>query len=134
MRKFSKTRKGRNKGVSKKGNTLLYYKMGLISLSNGFLTDKIIESGRKVIMNYTKRLCNLIIRIKPCKPVTKKPLEVRMGNGKGNFLHNIFVIKPGRIIFEINSKNSELSFKALKASSYKFPIKTKIIINDRYNL
>ncbi|WGS66638.1 50S ribosomal protein L16 [Candidatus Carsonella ruddii] len=124
--KFLKYQKRRNKGISCKRNFLIFGNYGLKSIENGFLNFKQIESARKSLVHNFGKNNKILIRIFPDKVITKKPLEVRMGKGKGNIHDWISVIKPGIIIFEIQSLNYELVKKSFYCASQKLSIKTEI--------
>ncbi|XAO72540.1 MAG: 50S ribosomal protein L16 [Candidatus Vidania fulgoroideorum] len=128
-RKFNKFRKGRNKGTNK-NNKLTNYSYGLIALKNCNINGKNLEAARKVISRTIKGTGKLIIKIKPNIPRTKKPIEVRMGNGKGDIFEYVFRIKPGSIIFEMECEKEKKAIESLKKCSYKLPFKTKIIKNE----
>uniref|UniRef100_A0A8D9E1N9 Large ribosomal subunit protein uL16m n=1 Tax=Cacopsylla melanoneura TaxID=428564 RepID=A0A8D9E1N9_9HEMI len=123
--KFKKTQKGRNKGLSI-NNNINFGMFGLRSIEHGRITSKQIESARRSINRTIKKQGKIWICIFPDKPITKKPLEVRMGKGKGNIHDWISVIKPGIIIFEIQSLNYELVKKSFYCASQKLSIKTEI--------
>ncbi|MGX7576674.1 50S ribosomal protein L16 [Candidatus Vidania fulgoroideorum] len=124
-RKFTKFRKGRNKGVSQSGNNVVYLKYGIKSLEKGFLNKSQIESSRIVLNKIIKKEGKIIIRINPDYSRTKKPIEVRMGNGKGEIEKKVFRVLPGKIIFEVDCEKSIIK-KAYKLLSYKLPIKVKL--------
>ncbi|AFP84196.1 ribosomal protein L16 [Candidatus Carsonella ruddii HT isolate Thao2000] len=124
--KFLKYQKNRNKGDSYKRNFLIFGNYGLKSIQNGFLNFKQIESARKSLIHNFNNNNLILIRIFPDKVLTKKPLEVRMGKGKGNIYDWVSVIKPGIIIFEIKSLNFEIVKKAFFCASQKLSIKTEI--------
>ncbi|BFI90979.1 50S ribosomal protein L16 [Candidatus Carsonella ruddii] len=124
--KFLKYQKKRNKGFSCRRNFLIFGNYGLKSIENGFLNFKQIESARKSLVHNLGKNNNILIRIFPDKVITKKPLEVRMGKGKGNIHDWVSVIKPGIIIFEIQSLNFEIVRKAFYCASQKLSIKTEI--------
>lgn len=129
-KKFVKFRRGRNKGFSYKGDYLAFGNFGLKSISRGNLTARQIESGRKVVSKYIKKTGKLWIRIFPDISYTQKPIDVRMGNGKGDINYYIFKIKPGRIIYEIKGLSNVMSTKILKLASFKLPLKTTIIFSS----
>ncbi|UOQ27935.1 LSU ribosomal protein L16p (L10e) [Candidatus Vidania fulgoroideae] len=129
-KKFKKTKKGRNRGVSNNSNRISFLKYAIKSLEIGTINEKQIESGRKVLTRFVRKFGKVIIRIKPNVPVTKKPIEVRMGSGKGEINKLIFKIKPGNIIYELDCLKDEDAFKALRLCSMKLPFKTKIIKRD----
>ncbi|CUR53314.1 50S ribosomal protein L16 [Buchnera aphidicola] len=124
--KFRKMHKGRNRGVIV-GDQVLFGEFGLKALSRGRLTSKQIESARRTITRYMKRIGKIWIRIFPDKPITQKPLEVRMGKGKGNVEYWVALIQPGKILYEINGISEEESKIAFKLASSKLPIKTAFI-------
>ncbi|AFP83632.1 50S ribosomal protein L16 [Candidatus Carsonella ruddii] len=124
--KFIKFHKGRNKGITLKRNILIYGNYGLKSLSNGFLNFNQIESARKSIVRHLGKNSKFWIRILTDKVITKKPLEVRMGKGKGSVFDWVSVIKPGLIIFEVFNLNRNIVIKALYSASQKLSIKTEL--------
>ncbi len=128
-KKFIKFRRGTNKGFSYKGNYLAFGNFGLKSISKGNINSKQIESGRKVISKYIKKIGKLWIRIFPDLSYTKKPIDVRMGNGKGDISFYIFKVKPGRMIYEILGLSNITSIKVLNLASFKLPLKTTIVYN-----
>lgn len=125
--KYLKHHKGRNRFNSSNGNYLSFGNFGLKSISRGFLTSNQIESARRVISKYMKKESKIWIRIFPDKPICKKPVDLRMGNGKGDLSHYVFLVKPGKIIYEINCSSKILAFKVFKLASYKLPIKTILV-------
>ena len=125
--KFRKMQKGRMKGLSHRGNILSNGMFGIKSLDSNFLTSRQIEAARIAATRYMKREGQLWIKIFPDKPITKKPLEVRMGKGKGAPEYYACRVKPGRIIFEIDGVTEEVAREALYKASAKLPIKTKFI-------
>ena len=118
------------KGNTGRGFTLSNGMFGIKSLDSNFLTSRQIEAARIAATRYMKREGQLWIKIFPDKPITKKPLEVRMGKGKGAVEYWVAVVKPGAIIFEIGSVPEEVARAALSLASYKLPLKTKFIIKD----
>lgn len=127
--KYRKSQKGGKKilGTSSSGNTLKFGSYGLKALESAKLNSKQIESARKVLTRYMKRVGKLWIMVFPHTPVTKKPAEVRMGSGKGNVEYYIAKIKPGRIVFEVDGVGSQEAIKALEKASAKLPFRTKIV-------
>jgi large subunit ribosomal protein L16 len=125
-RKWQKGR-SRDRKIDTRGTELNFGKFGLKALESSWITSAQIESARKAISGHLKKDGRLWIRIFPDKPVTKKPPEVTMGGGKGSVDHYVFPVKPGRIIFEVDSENEDLAVDALKLASYKLPVKTKVI-------
>ena len=126
--KFRKAQKGRMKGISQRGNQLSYGMFGIKSLDSKFITSRQIEAARIAATRFMKREGQLWIKIFPDKPITKKPLEVRMGKGKGAPEYFVAVVKPGRIIFEIAGVSLSVAKEALRLAAQKLPIKTKFII------
>lgn len=130
--KFRKQQKGRMKGNSERGNQLAYGTFGIKSLDSEFITSRQIEAARIAATRYMKREGSLWIKIFPDKPITKKPLEVRMGKGKGAVEYWVAVVKPGRIMFEISGVPFETAKEALRLAAQKLPVKTKLIVARDY--
>tara|TARA_B100000886_G_scaffold220410_1_gene153157 strand:+ start:719 stop:1138 length:420 start_codon:yes stop_codon:yes gene_type:complete len=126
--KFRKAQKGRMKGISHRGSQLSNGMFGIKSLDSKFITSRQIEAARIAATRYMKREGQLWIKIFPDKPITKKPLEVRMGKGKGAPEYFVAVVKPGRIMFEIAGVNLDVAKEALRLAAQKLPVKTKFII------
>ena len=126
--KFRKAQKGRMKGISQRGNQLSNGMFGIKSLDSNFLTSRQIEAARIAATRFMKREGQLWIKIFPDKPITKKPLEVRMGKGKGAPEYFVAVIKPGRIMFEIAGVPLNVAKEALRLAAQKLPVRTKFII------
>ncbi|MGB5553253.1 MAG: 50S ribosomal protein L16 [Flavobacteriaceae bacterium] len=126
--KFRKMQKGRMKGNSGRGHLLSNGMFGIKSLDSAFLTSRQIEAARIAATRYMKREGQLWIKVFPDKPITKKPLEVRMGKGKGAPEYFVAVVKPGRIMFEIAGVNLDIAKEALRLAAQKLPVKTKFII------
>ncbi|MGX7589078.1 50S ribosomal protein L16 [Candidatus Vidania fulgoroideorum] len=124
---FKKIRKGRNRCMSS-CQKIIFLEYGIKSISRGFINKKQIESARIVINKTIKKSGKLIIRVYPDYPKTKKPIEVRMGNGKGEIEDYYFRVKPGKIIFELSS-SEKMAKKACKLSSFKLPI--KVVLEKR---
>jgi len=122
--KFRKQHKGRNTGIAVKGSSVSFGEFGLKSLSRGRLTARQIESGRRAINRHVKRGGKLWIRIFPDKPITKKPLEVRMGKGKGSVEYWVAQIRPGTMLYEIQGVSEELAREAFTLAAAKLPLKT----------
>jgi len=125
--KYRKQSRGKRRGVATKGNTLEYGDYGLQALGNGWVTARQIEAGRIAINRYIKRGGKLWIRLFPWKPVTSKPIEVRMGKGKGDPEFWVDVVRSGRIIFELEGVSVAVAKEAMRLASQKFPIKTRFI-------
>jgi large subunit ribosomal protein L16 len=130
--KFRKQQKGRMKGDSGRGNQLAYGTFGVKSLDSNFINSRQIEAARIAATRFMKREGSLWIKIFPDKPITKKPLEVRMGKGKGNVEYWAAVVKPGRILFEISGVPQAVAQEALRLAAQKLPVKTKFIVARDY--
>lgn len=125
--KFRKTMRGKNRGISQRGAELSFGEFGLKAMDRGFVSSRQIESARKAITGATKRGGKMWIRIFPSKPITKKPLEVRMGKGKGAVDHYVAVVKPGKIIFELSGIDDATAKEAFRLAATKLPFKTKFL-------
>ena len=125
--------KGRMKGLSQRGHRLSNGMFGVKALNSVFVTSRQIEAARIAATRYMKREGQLWIKIFPDKPITKKPLEVRMGKGKGALDHYVAVVKPGRILFEISGVPIDVAKEALRLASQKLPVKTKFVIARDYD-
>lgn len=125
--KYRKTQRGRMKGKAYRGAQVAFGTYGLKALEPAWITSRQIESARIAINRYLRRDGKIWIRIFPDKPVTKKPAEVRMGSGKGSPEFYVAVIKPGRIMFEVDGVDKEKAMEALRLASHKLPIKTKFV-------
>ena len=130
--KYRKVQKGRMKGNSSRGHRLSNGMFGIKSLDSNFLTSRQIEAARIAATRYMKREGQLWIKIFPDKPITKKPLEVRMGKGKGAVEYWAAVVKPGRILFEVGGVSIDIAKEALRLAAQKLPVKTKFIIARDY--
>ena len=130
--KYRKVQKGRMKGNSSRGHRLSSGMFGIKSLDSNFLTSRQIEAARIAATRYMKREGQLWIKIFPDKPITKKPLEVRMGKGKGAVEYWAAVVKPGRILFEVGGVPIDIAKEALRLAAQKLPVKTKFIIARDY--
>ena len=126
-RKWQKGR-SRTRNVETRGLTLSYGACGLKAVESAWLNSRQLEAARRVITNYLKREGRLWIRVFPDKPVTKRPPETTMGGGKGSVDHYVFPVRPGRIIFELDTAKPEMAKEALRLASYKLPFKTKIVM------
>ena len=128
--KWRKQQKGRMKGNSQRGHRLSNGMFGIKSLESKFITSRQIEAARRAMTRYIKRGGNIWIRIFPDKPITKKPLEVRMGKGKGNVEYWVALVQPGKVMFEMAGVEEELAREAFRLASAKLPIKTHFIKKD----
>ena len=126
--KRRKVQKGRMKGNALRGSEIAFGSYGLKALENAFITSRQIEACRITISRTMKREGSVWIRIFPDKPITKKPAEVRMGKGKGNPEYWAAVVKPGRLLFELDGVSEEVAKEALRLAANKLPIKTKFVI------
>lgn len=125
--KYRKQHKGRNRGVASAGNEVSFGEYGLKASTHGNITARQIEAARRSIMRHVKRSGKLWIRIFPDVPVTKKPLEVRMGSGKGNVEYWVAKIQPGRVLYEIEGVPAELAYEAFRLAAAKLPVGTVIV-------
>ena len=130
--KFRKQQKGRMKGNSGRGHQLSNGTFGIKALDATFITSRQIEAARIAATRYMKREGQLWIKVFPDKPITKKPLEVRMGKGKGAVEYWVAVVKPGRMLFEVGGVSLEIAKEALRLAAQKLPVKTKFIIANDY--
>jgi large subunit ribosomal protein L16 len=125
--KHRKQFRGKRRGVATKGNTLEFGDYGLQVLENGWVTARQIEAGRIAINRYIRRGGKLWIRLFPWKPVTTKPIEVRMGKGKGDPEFWVDVVKSGRIIYELEGVSEAVAKEAMRLASQKFPLKSRFV-------
>jgi len=130
--KFRKSQRGRMAGKAVRGSSVAFGDFGLKALEPQWITSRQIEACRVSLSRKMKRDGKVWIRIFPDKPVSKKPLETRMGKGKGAPEFWVAVVKPGRILFEISGVTKEIAQDALKSCAYKLPIKTKIVQRPDY--
>lgn len=130
--KYRKQQKGRIKGLAHRGSTVSFGSFGLKSVEMGRITSRQIESARIAMTRYMKREGKVWIRIFPDKPITAKPLEVRMGKGKGALDHYVASIKPGRILFEMDGVPKEVATEALRLAAQKLPVLTKMVVRKDY--
>ncbi len=129
--KYRKQMKGRMRGQATRGNYVAFGDYGLQTLEPGWITNRQIEAARTAMTRHIKRGGKVWIRIFPDKPVTKKPAETRMGKGKGNPEMWVAVVKPGRILFEMEGVPEELARQAFALAAAKLPVKTKVILRER---
>jgi large subunit ribosomal protein L16 len=125
--KFRKQQKGRNRGLASRGSSVSFGEFGLKCTGRGRLTSRQIEASRRAINRHVKRGGRLWIRVFPDKPVSKKPLEVRMGKGKGNPEYWVALVQPGRMLFEIEGVNETLAREAFRLASAKLPVSTSFV-------
>ncbi len=130
--KYRRHQKGRMKGNAGRGNQLAYGTFGIKSLDSKFITSRQIEAARIAATRYMKREGSLWIMIFPDKPITKKPLEVRMGKGKGAVEYYAAVVKPGRMLFEVSGVSLDTAKEALRLAAQKLPVRTKFVVSRNY--
>ncbi|MFQ5873045.1 MAG: 50S ribosomal protein L16 [Dehalococcoidia bacterium] len=128
--KYRKAHRGRMKGRAHAGSQLTFGEYGLKADSAAWVTNRQIEAARRAITHHVKRGGQIWIRIFPDKPVTTKPLETRMGSGKGNVDHWVAVVKPGRMLFEIGGVSKEVAREAMMLASHKLPVDTRFVARD----
>ena len=126
-RKYRKEQKGRNTGIATRGNTVAFGDFGLKSTSRGRLTARQIEAARRTITRALKRGGRIWIRVFPDKPISTKPAEVRMGNGKGNPEFYVAEIQPGKVLYEITGVSEALAREAFTLASAKLPLHTTFV-------
>jgi len=125
--KFRKQHKGRNRGLAQRGSKVSFGEFGMKATTRGRITARQIEAGRRAINRYVKRGGKIWIRIFPDKPISKKPLEVRMGKGKGNVEYWVAQIQPGRILYEIEGVSEEVAREAFRLAAAKMPVQTTFV-------
>ena len=124
--------KGRTKGMAQRGNTVAFGDYGLQTTEPGWITNRQIEAARVAMTRHIKRGGKVWIRIFPDKPVTKKPAETRMGKGKGNPEYWVAVVKPGRVMFELEGVDEEIARRAFQLAAAKLPVKTKFVLRSQH--
>jgi len=132
--KHRKMMKGRRKGLSWTGCNISFGDYGLIALEDSFISSRQIEACRIAITRHMKREGKVWIRIFPDKPITKKPAETRMGKGKGAPEYWVAVVRPGRVLFEIEGVDANVAKEALRLAAHKLPIKTRFIVREGVEL
>lgn len=128
--KFRKQQKGRMRGKAYRGSKVSFGTVALQALEPGWITSRQIEAARIAMTRYIKRGGRVWIRFFPDKPVSKKPLETRMGKGKGAPDHYVSVVKPGRVLYEIDGVDEDVAKEACRLASHKLPIKTRIVTRE----
>ncbi|MGK7930246.1 MAG: 50S ribosomal protein L16 [Microcystaceae cyanobacterium] len=128
--KFRKQQRGRMRGLSHRGSTLNFGDYGLQATEPSWITSRQIEAARRAMTRYIRRGGKIWIRIFPDKPVTMRPAETRMGSGKGAPEYWVAVVKPGRMMFEMNGVSEEIAREAMRLASQKLPIKTRFITKN----
>ena len=126
--KFRKQFKGRNRGLAQTGNQVSFGQFGLRATTRGRITARQIEAARRAMTRYVKRGGKVWIRIFPDKPISKKPLEVRMGSGKGNVEYWVAEIQPGRMLYEMEGVSREIAEEAFRLAAAKLPVQTAFIV------
>lgn len=129
--KFRKQHRGRMRGMATRGNEISFGEFALQALEPHWITSRQIEASRRAMTRYIRRGGKIWIRIFPDKPVTMRPAETRMGSGKGNPEYWVAVVKPGRILFEIEGVPEATAREAMRLADYKLPIKTKFIVREQ---
>jgi large subunit ribosomal protein L16 len=125
--KYRKQMKGRNRGLALRGNKVSFGEFGLKAVTRGRLTSRQIEAARRALTHFIKRGGRVWIRVFPDKPVSKKPLEVRMGSGKGNVEYWVALIQPGAVLYEMEGINEQEAREAFKLAAAKLPVRTAFV-------
>ena len=128
--KYRKMQKGRNKGIATTGNKVSFGDFGLKAIGRGRLTARQIEAARRVMTRHIKRGGRIWIRIFPDKPISTKPAEVRMGNGKGNPEYYVAEIQPGKVLYEMDGVDEALAREAFRLAAAKLPLQTSFVIRQ----
>ena len=128
--KYRRVQRGRLKGTASRGNTITYGTYGLVAAEPAWITSNQIEAARIAMTRYIRRGGKVWIKIFPDKPITEKPAETRMGSGKGSPEYWVAVVKPGRIMFEMDGVSEEVAREAMRLAGHKLPIKTKFIARN----
>jgi large subunit ribosomal protein L16 len=126
--KYRKQQKGKRRGKAWRGSSLSFGEYGLKVMECGYITDRQIEASRIAMTRFIKRGGKIWLRLFPDKPITKKPAEVRMGSGKGALDHWVAVVKPGKILFEMEGVAPDVAQEAMRLASHKLPLKTKFVM------
>jgi large subunit ribosomal protein L16 len=129
-RKYRKEQKGRNKGVATRGNKVSFGEFGLKAIGRGRLTARQIEAARRAMTRHIKRGGRIWIRVFPDKPISQKPAEVRMGNGKGNPEYWVAEIQPGKVLYEMDGVDEALARQALGLAASKLPMRTAFVVRQ----
>jgi len=128
--KYRKQQKGRRAGLAQRGSSVSFGDYALQAVDRGYLTSRQIEAGRRATQRETKRVGKLFIRVFPDKPLTRKPLETRMGTGKGAVEEYVAVVLPGRVLYELEGVSKEMAEKAFKLASNKLPLTCKVLLRS----
>ena len=129
--KFRKQQRGRMKGVAQRGTTISFGDYALQAIEGGWVTARQIEAARVAMTRHVKRGGKIWIRVFPDKPVTKKPLETRMGKGKGNPEEWVAVVRPARILYEMQGVSESVAREAMRLAAHKLPLKARVITRSR---
>ena len=129
--KFRRVQRGRMKGKASRGTTLAYGKYGLVATEPAWISSVQIEAARIAMTRYIKRGGKVWIKIFPDKPITEKPAETRMGSGKGSPEYWVAVVKPGRVMFEMDGVAPDVAKEAMRLAGHKLPIKTKFVMKEQ---
>ena len=130
--KFRKSHKGKMRGFAYRGSNLDFGEFGLKAMECGWISSKQFEASRVAMTRFIKRGGKIWVRIFPDKPISKKPAETRMGKGKGNPEYWVAVIRPGRILFEMEGVAKSVAEEALRLAAYKLPVKTKFLEREEF--
>ncbi|MEJ2502257.1 MAG: 50S ribosomal protein L16 [Gemmatimonadota bacterium] len=130
--KYRKQMKGRTRGMAQRGNKVSFGDYGLQATEPGWITNRQIEAARVAMTRHIKRGGKVWIRIFPDKPVTKKPAETRMGKGKGNPEYWVAVVKPGRMMFELEGVDQDIARRAFELAAAKLPLKTQFVVRTKH--
>jgi len=125
--KFRKQHKGRNRGLAQRGSSVSFGEYGLKATDRGRLTSRQIEAARRAMTRHVKRGGKIWIRVFPDKPITKKPLEVRQGKGKGNVEYWVALVQPGRLLYEMSGVTEDVAREAFKRAAAKLPVRTAFV-------
>ena len=125
--KFRKQHKGRNRGLAQRGSNISFGEYGLKALDRGRLTSRQIEAARRAMTRHVKRGGKIWIRVFPDKPITKKPLEVRQGKGKGNVEYWVALVQPGSLLYEMSGVTEEVAREAFRRAAAKLPVATTFV-------
>lgn len=128
--KYRRVHRGRLKGKAYRGNKITNGNFGLVALEPGWITSAQIEAARIAMTRYIRRGGQVWIKVFPDKPITEKPAETRMGSGKGSLAYWVAVVKPGRVLFEMDGISEEVAREAMRLASHKLPIKCKFAVRE----
>ena len=129
--KYRRVQRGRLKGKASRGNTISNGQYGLVAMEPAWITANQIEAARIAMTRYIRRGGQVWIKIFPDKPITEKPAETRMGSGKGSPEYWVAVVKPGRVLFEMNGVSEEIAREAMRLAMHKLPIKCKFVVKEQ---